>query len=1049
MKKFFSILILALTLTFLLSAALMITPSAAADENVVFITDDGTGDGSSPDKALGNADGYETNYQKSSLYLAATKLKNSGGGTIVICGPTTLTAYQSNTDVALPGVPNTLKITSIYNGIDYQTENSAQLNLSATASNKTHIIASSPTLWENLTICTYTSEQVIAGNGYKTTFGEGITTKLADGVTGNNYLCLAGGHRYQNFNRDSDLTVKSGTYYNITGSTYGISSGTYVQNGNVNLKLLGSTAIKNYVNGTGKSSTQVNGNVDIEIAIETGSIMNFYATGAAAFGQAGCEVYVKVGGQRLIAVNTRAFDTVNGNLKAGCFMADKYTLDLTETAFSNLNYIDETIQRNESQINSGKTGFDILYPVSWLNADSITVKNDPVNGIYESSSFDPAGLSIEASFTNKNDNKTVYTTTINYNKKNTAFKFDFDGINTLTYKYGNTVYHTRTDIAAAPTVTLEGAKIRTSMTSYVQGMKFIGRITKAANENLIITDYGILVTPHSNLTRDTDLEYGKIYGMTEFKNSDQSTELIFDDDSITRFGGILNEIRADNYAKSYTARAFVKFNFNGSEYTYYSSPIRRSIMEIANQASYNPAESSKTKSFMTTEVMDTCYNYTTDKVYDKANSDALRAKAIEYMRKQASIQWTPSDNIWIFKSSGVSTIFRAGTTYYGIPYTNNVKADAEYFEYLLDSDGTFQLNNTKANYNFPSHTITWLDEGKTGNTTNQEHAAINYITFPGNDCSSAIINAWNSVLTNRSPGLDRIAWTSDMMPGKFQNDIVPVGDYEYPTVSSNTKYIYTKSMNPNDETIFGMNSKDTIYDAYAQLKPGDAIVYYNKISTTGEAGTGHSRMVVSVDTENKTVTTIEQANELYQNKGQPTKNSTWRVDVQYSFDELYDNGFIPVTMREFATGNTEQEDTVLTDLTLDAAANTISGTVKANRRITALNLKLTASDNTEFYNYTIYYVQRLGREFTYTYDSSSKVLTETVVNGKTGFTTMEVIHKATAELSDFLNPDYTNNNPLGTALAGLSSGQTYKLSITASTAADRNIPLVTDYSFTK
>ena len=58
MKKAFRLFLFALCLTVIAAAFTAITVSASATSKVVYVASNGTGDGSSPDSPLGNANGY-------------------------------------------------------------------------------------------------------------------------------------------------------------------------------------------------------------------------------------------------------------------------------------------------------------------------------------------------------------------------------------------------------------------------------------------------------------------------------------------------------------------------------------------------------------------------------------------------------------------------------------------------------------------------------------------------------------------------------------------------------------------------------------------------------------------------------------------------------------------------------------------------------------------------------------------------------------------------------------------------------------------------------
>ena len=214
----------------------------------------------------------------------------------------------------------------------------------------------------------------------------------------------------------------------------------------------------------------------------------------------------------------------------------------------------------------------------------------------------------------------------------------------------------------------------------------------------------------------------------------------------------------------------------------------------------------------------------------------LRAEVVAYMRSMATVKWTPSEDITYYNSD-YGVMFKAGSTYYGVPYSQKVRSGSyEKFTSYLDANGTY-----------------------TGPVTST--------TYIGSDCSSAVSMAWRVF----DPSLSLLG-TYYMFPGRGK--IVAVGNY------SLTSGSFTGQVTSD-------NGQDVMYAAYAQLKPGDAVLYYKN---TG----GHVRLISSVDVANQCVYVIEQCGAS--GYGTPIAgNSTWRVDRKITFASLFSNSYIPIS----------------------------------------------------------------------------------------------------------------------------------------------------------
>ncbi len=294
------------TLTLLAVAILLIgasllaaSASDSAADHVVFIADGGTGDGSSPDKPLGNASGYSTftstAYQYSSLNQAINKLKQTGG-TVVVCGPVTLKwgKLQGTGASELPIGPGTgsmsktVTFTSLYNGIDYRTTKNAALIVERDSNNRLSPEMKCPSVWENITLrvnhktasCVTAVNYSLSCNAYRTEFKTTFDTEaylngvsLDYRVTDNAYYfpLLTGGHRYKSVTGNPSLTVNGGKWQYVCGGCVGFA---YGENDNKYGILTGSTTvvfggyartIEGIGGGSYKNGGRITGNTSLTI----------------------------------------------------------------------------------------------------------------------------------------------------------------------------------------------------------------------------------------------------------------------------------------------------------------------------------------------------------------------------------------------------------------------------------------------------------------------------------------------------------------------------------------------------------------------------------------------------------------------------------------------------------------------------------------------------------------------------------------------------------------------------------------------------------------
>ncbi|MBR5314988.1 MAG: hypothetical protein IKU45_06215 [Clostridia bacterium] len=302
-------------------------------EDVVFIMDpaeDGTlpGDGSGlePENPLEALDheSFDPDVDAPKMYLQtelyqATEMLAKTGGTIVIMGPVKIgidETYGSGSTTrdlfTAQFGKNTIKFTSVWNGVDYRETNGAKIILETPAEIGVH----GQSIWENIDIVTRDTNRVISFNFWPTLVGEGVRCypedEMFEGVAPN-YISLSAGHRYAGgVDKTTSLVVKSGSYNIIAGGEWGVNntrkynteddpnSGIKSTNNmdgasTVNLVLEGTTTVYGSVIGTCRQNAEFSGNVNL--TINGGKYeCDIYGVGHTGMGNKDGQVILKVNG---------------------------------------------------------------------------------------------------------------------------------------------------------------------------------------------------------------------------------------------------------------------------------------------------------------------------------------------------------------------------------------------------------------------------------------------------------------------------------------------------------------------------------------------------------------------------------------------------------------------------------------------------------------------------------------------------------------------------------------------------------------------------------
>ena len=789
MKKFLFLFVTAILLVVAVSLPAMATETAAAyseneSKNVIFVMDSDTkiGDGSGrnaenpywadPDKFF--IDGgvktetdengndipvYENgqpvysskeNYKKTALYQAASDLRDTGG-TIVICGPVKIGADESygsgtlNKDFIFPKSDKRLTITSVYDGVDYQTTFSGKTYGGAKLCLETpaHILLNSPVLMEYMRIQTTTNNlgettyyRTICANGNELVMGKGIKTSYTDGGSnGYMYVSIVGGSRYGNLNSDTNITIMSGQYGTINGGIWGVGGSKYVQTGDAHVTIDGDINDPVIVRGTitGTSTNDVNVMIDGDVYLNINGARfgsNVAAVGNGGFAGEGHKAvfkvgklksynlsildYLPVGSTTNISSQRTMSEAVLEAQKPGTFildLEDQQVISMAPTSYTADLLLSRWTRGLLTNGSANTTWGDVIYPASWATAvadgHGLTVP-----GTFLSNEALVKDASLDVTYV---DPYTSATITDKGTKVNVVCNTETSGEADFKYTYGNiNVLSGKTNVVTVPTVELLGVRIKTEGSG--QAMRFVAVCDL---NGVTIVDKGVMVVRVGTVSDYEKFTLDNTFGTINtaiVKDYSSSGKAVFE-------AQYDYEIPQGDYNTSYAARAYVKFNVNGKTVTVYSDVIERNPYEVARAAVNGTEETTEVKSFLTSNLIDKVNNYDPSVLQvSEEELQAIRNKATAYMDLQANIEWSPSQTFFMYNSISDSKLtsyrhtyesgsivmgvgysgglFEAGKTYRGMPYTSSSDPDMntsnyEAFASLIDKDGVLDITQIK------------------------------------------------------------------------------------------------------------------------------------------------------------------------------------------------------------------------------------------------------------------------------------------------------------------------------------------------------------------
>ena len=884
-------------------------------------------------------------YKNTALYQAFEKLFETGG-TVVICGDYTLdnsksrhSNYYSIVEYHLPETKKPVVITSVYGDENYKDK--AKL----TFSGYLFTILNGPTVWENLNIHTdLVADRAICCNGNKTVFGEGLTcTKANSSGSSSYYLSIAGGARYSAINRNVDITVKSGTFYKLLGTTWTNPGREIMCSGDVSLRVEGGTVSYIYGNTHNGAPNSIHaGNVDITIV--DGSVTSLIAcTGGGGFQSENNEVNVKILGGKF-SPNTKVMSRNSDSLKTGV-ESKKINVDLGGANDVNKSHLSNLVKTLPECAT-------VVYPSSWATKNG-SVKLTPTDKyVYCGEELTAKGSVLEVEYKNPLNISEKYKQTIEYSKDSTSFTVKCDttkaGKTIAEYYFGDWKYHeTEVEVVPRPAVELKGVHVKAEANK--QQIYVWGGYADVEYPDIKIKECGILSVPSDLLVSNGLFDHTNTYGMSDIVANEK-----YKSESDVVFGALAFDtdvIKENNYNKDYSFRAYVKIEYDGKDKYVYSDVVKTNMYSVAKAAIANNAEFAETKAVLEEKIIKVHDNYDPTYLYNPEGAAAARKQVVDYMYKMSNIEWTPKETFILYNEGtyneySVSTgstrmyaVFYAGQVYHGIPYVNSKLTQYETFLDMIDRTPIKTLDKPN---------LTFSEENGTkdfDNLTPAEKAAglENAKNFPGNDCWAGLIYGWNSVLNNReeTKGLTSI---DNMLTLKYGT--VKVGDYEI-----DEKYIVANRN--NTKAVTAKIDNQVLAEAYAKLQPGDATAHstqiYSESAQKYTTNARHVRIVTSVDVVRKANNTIDlnasKVNFIHQAGGASSvyiynANDRSLGETSYTFRQLKDEGSLPMSIPELMTGNVDTPMAVASGVDLeDGLPNkTLNGTVKSNKHMMSVRV---------------------------------------------------------------------------------------------------------------
>lgn len=294
----------------------------------------------------------------------------------------------------------------------------------------------------------------------------------------------------------------------------------------------------------------------------------------------------------------------------------------------------------------------------------------------------------------------------------------------------------------------------------------------------------------------------------------------------------------------------------------------------------------------------------------------MRLTAVQAARDVISINWSISTGISYNKTGPVSNklfMHAADTTYAGVIYSNASTGLFQFMEYYDQETGRLQ---------FPG-------------SANQLKETL------GASCADAMI--WG--LTTVCPSIKGAYYPSTMV---IQNGYYPLGSIVYDEATTNF------SFNPTDK-IMEENGKDVVVEAYTLVLPGDMLV--STPDNHGMMAIEKAHVVTNADGSIDMAKSYVKIQDQRGGQGQGFYEQeidgeiiqfSGRTEYNFTFEKLYEKGYIPVTTAEFMGQKAYERATVTADKSPTTFEELLQTTVTCNYPMAVMNATLVYPDGTTY-----------------------------------------------------------------------------------------------------
>ncbi|MBR2616519.1 MAG: hypothetical protein IKC69_07570 [Clostridia bacterium] len=265
--------------------------------------------------------------------------------------------------------------------------------------------------------------------------------------------------------------------------------------------------------------------------------------------------------------------------------------------------------------------------------------------------------------------------------------------------------------------------------------------------------------------------------------------------------------------------------------------------------------------------------------------DELRDICVRYFKLAVSFQWVPDGYMTLGEKNDSYRSFTEGTLYGGIPYINTASGNVyRILEFYDEETGILKTS--------------WLGRNP---------------DLFGNACSGSAGWAWYRVINSAE-----ISWTHSL---NVSHGLVPVGPYKYDFEGSEQIWqtdpetgerIYAYS----NKDICKNNGKQVMFESYALTLPADCYGSNGHVRMAGEKPVVVRNADGTIDGNASYIILVEQG--LY-NSSDAHKRVTSDGTVyhirgndggKWTFQQLFDDGYIPHTFKEFLGTDPVEKGTV-------------------------------------------------------------------------------------------------------------------------------------------